>query len=83
VRNDHAVCDASDAGRVSLDEHSRRANVQRPPAAPSLTRVIAGAAAPTHTTQAASTPPWSHSRDEQLLGLVELDALDDRLLDAQ
>jgi hypothetical protein len=83
MRHDHAVRNASNPWRVSLDEHPGRSSVQRPPAAPSLTRVIAGTAAPAHTAPAPSPPRWSHSRDEQLPALIELDTLDDRHLDAQ
>jgi hypothetical protein len=83
VRHDNPVLSATDPRRLRLEEHPRRAGVQPPPASSSLAGVVASAAAAAHPAPAPGPACRPHPRNEQLVGLIELDTLDDRLLDAQ
>jgi hypothetical protein len=72
-----------DPGCLAFNHGPDRAQVQGPPSTASLTTVIGRR--PTTTTAAPSPCPCSgpHTSHQQLLVLVELDVLDDRLLDPQ
>ena len=65
-------------GRVGLDEHLRRARVQRPPPTPTVALVIAGRAAlaPSAPTPGLRVRP--HRHDHRPVRFVDLHALDDR-----
>jgi integrase len=84
MRHDHAVLGAADPRRVCLHEHTDRARIQRPPATPSLSGVVA-ATPPTADTAPASRRPRSPHLHDQLTAAVpfELDTLNNCLLDAQ
>ena len=69
--------------RIGLEEHLHHAQVERPPAAPTLAAVVPSRTAPAHPAPASRRPRGTHVRDDHLAVLVELDLLDDRLLDAQ
>jgi len=79
VRHDNAMLGAGHPRRVGLDHRLHRAQIQSPPASPSLTGVIPAAAAltdPTAEGSGAGRPDPTH----QYLGiLVELHCLHDRL----
>jgi hypothetical protein len=71
VRDDNPVLGATDPRRIGLEEHPRRAGIQRPPATPSLAAVVTPAATPAHPAPASSAPRRSYSSHQQLLDLVE------------
>jgi hypothetical protein len=60
-----------------------RAQIQRPPAPPTLALVITSAAALTDPTPPSPLPNRAHVRDQQLLVLVELDPLHRGVLDPE
>ena len=60
-----------------------RAQIQRPPAPPTLALVITSAAALTDPTPPSPPPNRAHVRDQQLLVLVELDPLHRGVLDPE
>jgi hypothetical protein len=67
--------------RIGLQPHRDRPEVQGPPPPASLTPVVPRPPTPERTTTAPARPPGTHTRDQLAGILVELDALDDRLLD--
>ena len=69
MRHHHAVLGAADPRRVCLHEHTDRARIQRPPATPSLTGVVA-ATPPTADTAPASRRPRSPHPHDQLTAAV-------------
>ena len=83
LRDDHAVLRAAHPGGVGFQVGPHRAEVQRPPAPPALTLVVAGTAPPAHPAAplgALAGPDRDHDR----LGvLVELHPLDHGPLDTE
>jgi hypothetical protein len=74
------------AGSIRLQEEGSAAGIQVPPAAASLTPVVAAAAALTDPTSAlpsdeGTDPGHEHSPEPMLL--LDLDALDNRALDPE
>ena len=81
--HDHAMIPARDPRRIGLHEHLDRPKVQRPPPAPARARVARRA-----TPRALPAPVplplrQPHRRDEHAPVLVELHALDDRVLEPE
>jgi len=74
---------ATSLGCCSRARSSRASASPRRPPAPSLTTVIGRRSPLTPTAPATSPRPEPHLGHQQLLILVELDVLDNRLLDAQ
>jgi hypothetical protein len=68
---------------VSLQLDPNGAQVQGPPPTPTRTGVISRRAARTPAAPASSPPTSPHMGNQNLLVLVELDAFNDRPLDAQ
>ena len=73
-----AVGAASDPRRVGLDEHLRRACVQRPPPAPTIALVIARRSPPTPTAPTPGPRVRSHRHDNRAVGVVDADPFHDR-----
>lgn len=69
--------------RVGLEEHQRRAQVQRPPPTTSFAAVVPRSSLPASTAATVCRSFRPHVSDHQLFVLVELDVLDDGVLDAQ
>lgn len=80
VRHDNTVLGAGHPRRVGLDHRLHRAQIQRPPAASSLTRVVPPAAPLTHSTAPRSGAGRPDPTDQHLGVPVELDSLHDGLL---
>jgi hypothetical protein len=66
-----------DSWCVGFDEHRGRASVERSPAPPASTSVIAGRSTTVPPTTVASTCVWSDRHDDCVGSVVDADALDD------
>ena len=88
MRYYHAMLGAANPRRVCLHEHTDRARIQRPPATPSLSRVVAATPSTADTAPASRCPRSPHLHDEPAAAATaavpfELDTLNNCLLDAQ
>jgi hypothetical protein len=81
-RHDHPVALALDPRCIGLQPAERRAEIQRPPPPPTVTEVIARAAPPTMRAAIPLRVRRPH-RDHDLVALIDLDPLEDRLLQPQ
>jgi hypothetical protein len=79
----HPMLRAADPGRLGLQVGADHAQVQRPPAPPTLTLVEAGTAPAAPTAAALDPLAGPHRHHQCLLILVEADPFDDRLLDTE
>ena len=68
---------------VGLEVDLHRAQIQRPPPPPTLATVVPGRPAPAPPAPATHSSPGTDMSHQELVVLIELDALHDRLLDAQ
>ena len=73
-----AVRATPDSRCVGLDEHLRRARVQRPPPAPTITVVIARRSTLTPSAPITGLRVRSHRHDNRLIGVVDADPFYDR-----
>src|SRR5258708_4414205 len=77
-RDRHPVRAASDPRRVSLEEHLRRAQIQRPPTATPLSVVVTRRATTTTTATTARLGDRPHRHHDRLRDVVEPDVFHDR-----
>jgi hypothetical protein len=70
-------------GRLGFQDNLDRAQVQRPPPAPTLPSVVARGASTAPSAPAPRPLPRTNMSDQQLLVLIELDGFDHRLLDPE
>jgi len=75
-RDRHPMIPAANSRRFGLDEHPRRAGVQRPPTAPSFALVVATRASLTNAAAQLRVGSQPASHHDRIIALVDVDRLD-------